>query len=65
MTYLQVNSDGSTSPLGTITGYRVEYKHKGHDRQTRPFTTLWHAFGFQQHLRMGQASKIVPVYSRK
>lgn len=64
MTYLAINRDGSTSELGNITGYRVAYKHGRRERQSKPFTHLWQAFGFQRGLRMGQQSRIVPVYAK-
>lgn len=65
MTFLAVNRDGSTTELGAIIGYRVQYVLGGQKRQSRPFSLLWQALGFQKVLRMGQASKIVPVYSKK
>jgi hypothetical protein len=65
VTYLAVNADGSTSPLGSITGYRVAYKHGRRTRQSKPFSFLWQAFGFQKRLKMGQESRIVPVYDGK
>jgi hypothetical protein len=64
VTYLAVNPDGSTSPLGSITGYRVAYKHGRRTRQSKPFSFLWQAFGFQKRLKMGQESRIVPVYDK-
>jgi hypothetical protein len=63
--YLAVNRDGSTSELGDITGYRVAYKHGRRERQSKPFSFLWQAFGFQKRLQMGQESRIVPVYGKK
>jgi len=65
VTYLAVNADGSTSELGSITGYRVAYKHGRRPRQSRTFKLLWQAFGFQKRLKMGQESRIVPVYDGK
>lgn len=65
MTFLAVNRNGSTTELGAIIGYRVQYLQNGKSRQSRPFSLLWQALGFQKGLRMGQSSKIVPVYSKK
>lgn len=65
MTFLAVNRDGSTTELGSIVGYRVHYVQGRQKRQSRPFSLLWQALGFQKGLRMGQASKIVPVYSNR
>lgn len=66
MTYLAVNRDGSTTPLGAITGYRVLYKSPdGRPRKSKPFGLMYQAIGFQRGLRMGQASTIVPVYSKQ
>jgi hypothetical protein len=65
MAYLTVNPDGSTSELGAITGYRVAYRQGRRPRQSKPFNFLWQAFGFQKRLKMGQESRIVPVYAKK
>lgn len=65
MTYLAVNADGSTTQLGAITGYRVLYMRDGRPRRSKSFGLMYQAIGFQRSLRMGQASKIVPVYSKK
>jgi hypothetical protein len=64
MAYLTINSDGSTTQLGAIIGYRVIYTEHGRRKQTKPFNLLWQATGFQKGLRMGQGSRIVPVYAR-
>lgn len=65
MAYLALNRDGSTTELGSITGYRVQYTKNGQKRQSRPFPFMWQALGFQKGLRMGQSSTIVPVYSNR
>lgn len=63
MSYLAVGSDGSTQQLGVITGYRVEYMQGARKKTTKIFPFLWQALGFQKTMRMGQSSKLVPVYS--
>jgi hypothetical protein len=65
VTYLAVHADGSTTELGAITGYRVLYRQNGRPRRSKPFGLMYQAIGFQRGLRMGQASKIVPVYSKQ
>jgi len=65
MAFLAVNSDGSTTELGTITGYRVVYQCGRRKLQSKPFTFLWQALGFQKHLAMGSNSQLVPIYSKK
>ena len=62
MTYVTLGSDGA-SPVASITGYRVVWTANGRQKQSRPFPRLQKALGFQQRIRMGQTSKIVPVYA--
>ena len=61
MVYVTLGSDGA-SPTASITGYRVVWTANGRQKQSRPFSLLKGALGFQQRIRMGQTSKIVPVY---
>ncbi len=75
MTYFKLQSDGSTlTPLGQIVGYRVLYTDKNGKPKTmttrnaagKPTTifSLWFkANNAAKALRMGQVSRIVPVYS--
>ena len=64
MSYLAVRGDGSTVELGNITGYQVHYRRGKKAQRSRPFNFIWQAVGFQKGLKMGQQSKIVPVYAK-
>lgn len=64
MSFVAVNSDGSNTPLGVITGYQVSFVD-GRKKQTKNFQFLWQALGFQKTLRQGSASSIAPVYAAK
>ncbi len=75
MTYFKLQSDGTTlTPLGQIIGYRVLYTDKSGKQKTLTTRTaagkvttmfsLWFkANNAAKSLRMGQVSRIVPVYS--
>lgn len=63
MVYVTLGSDGA-SPVASITGYRVVWTSNGREKQSRPFPRLQKALGFQQRIRMGQTSRIVPVYAK-
>jgi hypothetical protein len=65
MAYLKINTDGSTTPVGVITGYKVVYTERGRWRSSKAMSLLWQALGFQKGLRAGAESKIVPVYANK
>jgi hypothetical protein len=62
--YLAVKNDGSAVELGNITGYQVEYKAGRRVVRSRPVSFIWQALNFQKRLKMGQDSKIVPVYKK-
>jgi hypothetical protein len=64
MGYVTLSGDGA-SPVASITGYRVVWTANGRQKQSRPFPLLKNALGFQQRIRMGQTSTIVPVYGKR
>ena len=64
MVYVTLKGDGA-SPVASITGYRVVWTgQNGREKQSRRFPLLKNAIAFSQRIRIGQTSKIVPVYGR-